>query len=141
MPEPRGPYLLPLPLPERRMERSILFAVRRMAAHGIHDVSATWLMIDLFSTRFRRPLVLLRAFLLELAHAASGSISIAPCCAPRMTEDEGLLMLTLSAASNDRAAAEDALVRLTGSTFVFEPLSAAVVFGRVLEERPLAKPG
>jgi hypothetical protein len=36
-------------------------------------------MLDLFSTGFRRPLVLLRAFMLELAGAANVPIRVAPC--------------------------------------------------------------
>jgi len=134
MTEPRGACLLPLPLPDDRIERSVLFAVRRMAAHGVRDVSAAWLILDLFSTRFRRPLVLLRAFMLELAHAATGPIRVAPCCTPRMTEHEGLIMLTLFGAAGDMPAAEHALTRLTGSQQVFEPLSAAAVFGRAIGE-------
>ncbi len=137
MTQPYGACLLPLPLPDDRVERSVLFAVRRMAAHGVRDVSAAWLILDLFSTGFRRPLMLLRAFMLELAHAATGPIKVAPCCAPRMTEHEGLIMLTLFAAAGDLATAEDALARLTGSPQVFEPLSAAAVFGRAIgEDRP-----
>lgn len=131
----RGACLLPLPLPDGRIERSVLFAVRRMATHGVRDVSAAWLMLDLFSTGFRRPLVLLRAFMLELSHAATASIRMAPCCAPRMTEHEGLILLALFHASRDMACAEDALVQLTGSAQVFEPLSAAAVFGRAIGEQ------
>jgi len=66
----RSACLLPLPLPDERTERTTLFAVRRMAAHGVRDVSAAWLLIDCYSTGFRRQLVLLRVFMLELAHAA-----------------------------------------------------------------------
>ena len=131
---PGGACLLPLPLPDDRIERSVLFAVRRMAAHGVRDVSAAWLILDLFSTGFRRPLVLLRAFMLELAHTATAPIRVAPCCAPRMTEHEGLIMLTLFGASEDMATAGDALTRLTGNAQMFEPLSAAVVFGRAIGE-------
>lgn len=134
---PGGPCLLPLPLPDGRIERSVLFAVRRMAAHGVRDVSAAWLILDVFSTGFRRPLVLLRAFMLELAHAAAGPIRVAPCCAPRMTEHEGLIMLALF--SGDLVSAEDALAQLTGRAQVFEPLSAAAVFGRAVGEQALAK--
>jgi len=139
MTQPGGGCLLPLPLPDGRIERSVLFAVRRMAAHGLRDVSAAWLMLDLFSTGFRRPLVLLRAFMLELAHAASGPIRVAPCCAPRMTEHEGLIMLVLFSAADDLASTEDALARLTGRAGVFEPLSAAAVFGRAIRESALLK--
>ena len=136
---PGNACLLPLPLPDGRIERSVLFAVRRMAAHGVRDVSAAWLILDLFSTGFRRPLVLLRAFMLELAHAATGTIRVAPCCAPRMTEHEGLIMLTLFTAAGDLASAEDALAQLTGSARVFEPLSAAAVFGRAIGEQARAE--
>ena len=132
---PGGACLLPMPLPDGRIERSVLFAVRRMAAHGVRDVSAAWLILDLFSTGFRRPLVLLRAFMLELSHAANGLIRVAPCCAPRMTEHEGLIMLALFGASRDMAAAEDALAKVTGNAQVFEPLSAAAVFGRAIREQ------
>jgi hypothetical protein len=132
---PGGACLLPLPLPAGRIERSVLFAVRRMAAHGVRDVSAAWLILDLFSTGFRRPLVLLRAFMLELSHTATASIRVAPCCATRMTEHEGLILLTLFGAADDMTAAEDALVRLTGNSRVFEPLSAAAVFGRAIGEQ------
>lgn len=131
---PGGGCLLPLPLPDGRIERSVLFAVRRMAAHGVRDVSAAWLMLDLFSTGFRRPLVLLRAFMLELAQAATGPIRMAPCCSPRMTEHEGLIMTALFGAAQDLTSAEDALARLTGRGQVCEPLSAAAVFGRAIGE-------
>ncbi len=135
MPSPGGACLLPLPLPDSRIERAVLFAVRRMAAHGVRDVSAAWLILDVFSTGFRRPLVLLRAFMLELAHAATGPIRMAPCCAPRMTEHEGLIMLTLFGAARDLPAAEGALTELTGRIHVFEALSAAAVFGRAIGQQ------
>ena len=83
--------------------------------------------------------MLLRAFMLELAHAATGPIRVAPCCAPRMTEHEGLIMLTLFTAAGDMASAEDALAELTGRKQVFEPLSAAAVFGRSLGEQARLK--
>jgi hypothetical protein len=136
---PRGACLLPLPLPDGRTERSVLFAVRRMATHGVRDVSAAWLILDLFSTGFRRPLVLLRAFMLELSHAATDSIRVAPCCATRMTEHEGLILLALFGAADDMASAEQALVELTGNARVFEPLSAAAVFGRAVGQQARVK--
>lgn len=133
--------LLPLPLPDTRSERTTLFAVRRMAAHGVRDVSAAWLLIDFYSTGFRRPLVLLRAFMLELAHSARAPIRVAPCCTPRMTRDEGLIIGTLRFAATDLAAAEDSLAELAQSPQVSEPLSAAAVFARVTAEIALTRPG
>lgn len=136
MAHPHSAGLLPLPLPDGRLERAVLFAVRRMAAHGLRDVGAAWLMLDLYSTGFRRPLVLLRAFMLELAHAAQAPIRFAPCCALRMTRDEGLIMHVLGIARGDLDGAEQALAELTGTASVFEPLSAAAVFGRALSDGP-----
>jgi hypothetical protein len=124
-------------LPGGRIEPSVLFAVRRMAAHGLRDVSAAWLMLDLFSTGFRRPLVLLRAFMLELAHAATGPIRVAPCCAPRMTEHERWIILALFRSADDLASGEDALAHLTGRAGALELLSAAAVFARSVREQAL----
>src|SRR5690606_34393683 len=113
---------------------------RRMAAHGARDANAAWLMLDLFSVNFRRPLVLLRAFLLELAHVSHGPIRIAPCCTPRMTADEGVILQVLFGAASDMASAEDALARLTRNPAVTEPLSAAAVFARATVELSGAVP-
>lgn len=132
--------MLPLPLPTTRAERTVLFALRRMAAHGVRDANATWLMLDLFSTGFRRPLVLLRAFMLELAHASRGPIRIAACCTPRMTADEGDILRVLMDAAGDSTAAEDKLTRLTRNPGICEPLSAAIVFGRAVAEDGSALP-
>jgi hypothetical protein len=141
MTSPSGECLLPLSLPDARSERTTLFAVRRMAAHGVGDVGAAWLLIDFYSTGFRRPLVLLRAFMLELAHAACVPIRLAPCCTPRMTRDEGLIIEVLRFAAIDPAAAQDALAELTRGAQVSEPLSAAAVFARVAAEMALTRPG
>lgn len=131
--------LLPLPLPEGRSERLVLVAMRRMAAHGIRDAHAALLMLDLFGARFRRPLVLLRAFMLEFARASQRSIRIAPCCSLRMTRDEGRLIEALRLAAGDPALAGEILADLSGNACVCEPLSAAAVFGRVLDEFELAR--
>ena len=130
----RSADLLPLPLPADRTGRMVLVAMRRMAAHGIRDAHAAWLMLDLFGARFRRPLVLLRAFMLEFAQASHRSIRIAPCCSLRMTQDEGLLIDALNLAADHPHLAEDALVRLSGNPCICEPLSAAAVFSRAVAE-------
>jgi hypothetical protein len=135
--------MLPLPLPAGRTERTVLFALRRMAAHGVRDANACWLMLDLFGPRFRRPLVLLRAFMLELSHAARGPVRVAACCTPRMTADEAEILKILFGAAYDLPSAEDALSSLTRNPGVGEALSAAAVFARaVTESRPrLPLPG
>lgn len=128
--------LLPLPLPDDGTERIVLIAMRRMAAHGIRDASAAWLMLDRFGARFRRPLVLLRAFMLELAQSSQRAIKIAPCCAMRMTGDEGLILEVLRQAGSDMQSAEQALILLAATPCVCEPLSAAAVFSRAVDEQP-----
>ena len=130
---------LPLPIPDDRSERMVLVAMRRMAAGGIRDAHAAMIMLDLFGARFRRPLVLLRAFMLDFARGAQRSIKLAPCCSLRMTEDEGKLIEALRLAPHHPALAEDLLARLSGSPCVCEPLSAAAVFGRALEEWELTR--
>ena len=79
---------LPLPLPEEEDLRLVLRIVRRMAAHGLRDAQAALLAIDGFGQGFRRPLVLLRAFVAELAQCSHRRIIVAPSCALRMTMDD-----------------------------------------------------
>lgn len=134
MPPNTGDELLPLPLPEGRVERIVLVCIRRMAAHGIRDAQAALIAIDTFGVNFRRPLVLMRAYILELAQISQRSIKIAPCCAMRMTKDEGLIIAALSLAGSDLAAADHTLTSLLGDCCVGEPLSAAALLNRALKE-------
>ncbi len=134
MPPNAGDELLPLPLPEGQVDRIVLVCIRRMAAHGIRDAQAALIAIDTFGVNFRRPLVLMRAYIVELAQISQRSIKIAPCCAMRMTRDEGLIIAALSLAGSDLAAADQMLTSLLGNCCVGEPLSAAVLLSRVLKE-------
>jgi hypothetical protein len=124
--------VLPLPLPPGRAERAVLVILRRMAAHGFRDAAATMLALETFGTDFRRVLVLLRAFMVELARASRRTIQLAPCCALRMTADEGLVMETLMLAHDDSDGAEQALLLLARSTHIGETLSVAHMLGRTL---------
>lgn len=125
--------VLPLPLPPGRAERAVLVILRRMAVHGFRDAAATMLALETFGTDFRRVLVLLRAFMVELARCSSRTIQLAPCCAMRMTGDEGLLMEVLLLAHDDRDGAEQALLHLARSPGVSETLSVACMLGRTLK--------
>lgn len=90
---PRGPRCpMALPLPHEPQERVLLALVRRMAIHGLHDSSAAMLALHHFGGDFRRPLTLLRCFMHELACCSNRNIRLAPCCAPRMTLDEALIL-------------------------------------------------
>ncbi|MEW4447595.1 DUF6628 family protein [Qipengyuania sp. JC766] len=95
MSQPSQPCALPYALPNDRVLRPTLVMLRRMAAHGLRDARATMLAIDTFGADFRKPLTLMRCYLHELATASCRNIRIAPCCAPRMTRDEALMMETI----------------------------------------------
>ncbi len=88
--------LLPHALPVCENARIALFAIRRMGANGLSDARAAHLLFTAFGRDFRRPLVLLRALMADLAGTASGTIAIAPCCCARMTPAENALLTILS---------------------------------------------
>jgi hypothetical protein len=124
--------ILPLPLPRARSERAALVILRRMAAHGFRDAAATTLALETFGTGFRRVLVLLRAYMVELARGSNRTISLAPCCAMRMTDDEGLMMEALALAGENKQAAARSLRLLSRNAHVGEPLSIACMVNRAL---------
>ena len=83
---------LPAALPGDANARILLFAFRRMGAHGLNDAVAATAIMRTFGASFRRPLVLLRAMMADLAHTATCPISIAPCCCTRMTGSEATVL-------------------------------------------------
>lgn len=84
--------LLPHSAPDESGARLLLLSVRRMGVGGLNDAQAASLMIGGFGLRFRRPLVLVRALMAELARASQRSIMIAPSCCCRMTIAESTLL-------------------------------------------------
>jgi hypothetical protein len=132
--------LLPFPAPVAPAQRLTLFALRRMAAFGLNDAHAANAMLCGFGLGYRRPLILLRAFMHELATGSSRAIRIAPCCALRMTEDEAHMLGALSAAYGNGRDAARHLASLTGRTVNNPALSAAMAYGDALSDmgRPLA---
>ena len=136
----RTAELLPLPAPSDPIQRLALFAVRRMAAHGIRDAHAAQMMLTSFGINFRRPLVLLRAYMVELSQVSRRTITIAPCCTLRMTIDEARIVGILATAASNPANAAQHLRCLTGSRAISSPLSVAAAFSAALADlgRPLA---
>ncbi|WP_205412185.1 DUF6628 family protein [Sphingomonas crusticola] len=88
--EPRT--MLPHAAPASPYRRLLLFAIRRMAVGGIGDAHAAHAMFTGFGLGYRRPLVLLRALMAELARVAATKLTVAPCCCTRMTHDEAMLL-------------------------------------------------
>lgn len=132
---------LPLPLPEHEDLRLVLRIVRRMAAHGLRDAQAALLAIDGFGQGFRRPLVLLRAYVAELAQISRRRITVAPSCALRMTMDEARLIGVLATAAHNPACAREHLRAITDRHDVCNPLSAALAIASALSDlgRPLPR--
>ncbi|WP_314373624.1 DUF6628 family protein [Sphingomonas paucimobilis] len=87
---------LPHVLPACPHARIALFAIRRMGAHGLADARAAHTLFTVFGQDFRRPLILMRTLMADLASHASGQIAIAPCCCARMTVAEAALMTILA---------------------------------------------
>lgn len=67
-----------------------------MGAHGLADARAAHTLFTVFGQDFRRPLILMRTLMADLASHASGQIAIAPCCCARMTVAEAALMTILA---------------------------------------------
>lgn len=87
---------LPYALPDCPNARIALFALRRMGAHGLHDACASHAFFTAFGQDFRRPLVLMRALMADLAATAAGTIAIAPGCCARMTAAERTMLTILA---------------------------------------------
>lgn len=87
---------LPYALPGCPNARVALFAMRRMGAHGLGDARAAHAMLNAFGTAFRRPLLLLRSLMADLAASSAVPIAIAPCCCARMTPGERALLTVLA---------------------------------------------
>ena len=82
---PATPAALPHPLPAVAGARLLLIAIRRMGAHGLTDAHVAQSFLAAFGKGFRRPLLLARSFMADLAATATTTIAIAPCCCARMT--------------------------------------------------------
>lgn len=113
MNEPHLARILPHAAPQDGPSRALLVALRRMAIHGLHDASASLLMIEHFGLHFRKPLVLMRTLLMEVSQTTRQPIQIAPCCAPRMTAAENALLRALASAAQDPGLASQHLRELT----------------------------
>jgi hypothetical protein len=138
---PAAAMALPHALPGCTNARLALFAIRRMGAHGLHDARAAHTLFTAFGQGFRRPLILLRNLMAELAAAASGTIAIAPCCCARMTAAEGALLTVLARVETVPDLAHYLLADLLGVRRVDAALaSAAIVAAAFADEgRPITE--
>lgn len=98
---PRTSTALPFASPIDKNRRLLLYCLRRMGAHGLHDAHAANAMLGCFGLSYQRPLVMLRAFMAEIARTSQRKISIAGCCCPRMTFDEARLLNAITSSESD----------------------------------------
>ena len=108
-PTEHSPTLLPHAAPVSPYRRLLLFAIRRMAAGGISDAHAAHAIFTGFGLGYRRPLVLLRALMAELSRVSAAQMKVAPCCCPRMTRDEAMLLDLIAEAPSQPSQVHQAL--------------------------------
>lgn len=132
--------LVPHPAPDQKTARTLLIALRRIAAGGIDDASAANLLIGAFGMGYRRPLMYLRVLMQEISRVSQQPISVAPCCCPRMTEGEAAILLAIDSGTAHPQVARAALARVTGTLDLSPALSVAQALGTALEDlgRPIS---
>ena len=106
--------LLPHSAPDDSGARLFLHGVRRIGVGGLGDAQAVSMLIGAFGLSFRRPLVLMRALMAELARASHQSIMIAPSCCCRMTIAESMLLRAVSRSCDKPRLAHEILCNLCG---------------------------
>jgi len=105
-------HLLPYAAPDITGTRLFLQVVRRMGVGGLNDAHAANMLIGVFGLSFRRPLILTRALMAELARASTCSIMIAPSCCCRMTLAESMLVRAVAESQDKPHEAHRTLCRL-----------------------------
>lgn len=132
--------LVPYPAPEQKTARTLLIALRRIAAGGLDDASATNLLMGSFGMGYRRPLMFLRVLMQEVSRISQRQIRIAPCCCPRMTDGEAAILCAIDTARDDPDLARAGLSRVTGTLDLSPAVSIAQALGDALEDlgRPIS---
>jgi hypothetical protein len=105
---------LPALQPEDPGARLLLFGIRQMGMHGLTDACAAHAFVVGFGKGFRRPLVLLRALMRDMATLSERVIPIAPWCCPRMTGTEATLLAVLGRVRTNPESAQLLLADLLG---------------------------
>lgn len=131
--------LLPHALPTCPNARIALFAIRRMGALGLDDAHAAQAMVAAFGESFRRPLLLMRVLMAEVAGTSECPIAIAPCCCARMTPAEGQLLTVLARAETNPGSAHFLLGDLLGVRQVDGVLAGAMAVAQAFADagRPI----
>jgi hypothetical protein len=131
--------IVPHPMPDGRVARILLVAIRRIASGGLDDAHAANLLLGALGMGYRRPLMFLRVLMAEVSRVSERQIAIAPCCCSRMTEGEAAFLLAIESGRDHHHVARGALARITGTLDMLPALSIAQALGDSLEDigRPL----
>lgn len=127
-------------VPDLRTARLLLFAIRRMAIAGLDDAHAAHAIFAHFGMSYRRPLVLIRAMMAEIARASQQTVKVAPCCCLRMTSDEATLLKIVEEAADHPRRAHALLTDLMGTPDCLGVLTTAQAVGQAFADlgKPLA---
>jgi hypothetical protein len=117
--------ILPHDAPGDDGTRLFLHSVRRMGMGGLNDAQAANELIGAFGLSFRRPLILMRALMAELARVSARQIVIAPACCMRMTAAEAILLHSVVAANANPHHAHALLCGMCGVNGCLGLLSSA----------------
>lgn len=136
---PAPTQILPHAMTDCPNGRLALFAIRRIGAHGLSDAHAAHAMLNGFGEGFRRPLVLMRALMADLATTANGHIAIAPCCCMRMTAAENAVLTVLARAETAPDTARLLLADLLGIRRIDGVLASATALAAAFADagRPI----
>jgi hypothetical protein len=126
--------LIPHSAPIERVPRTLLFAIRRLAAGGLNDAQATNLFLGSFGIGYRRPLMFLRVLMGEVSRVAGHPITIAPCCCPRMTEGEAVFLFIIAHGRSRPEAARSRIARMAGTLDCRPALSIAQALADALDD-------
>jgi hypothetical protein len=116
---------LPFAAPMVGTNQLLLYVIRRMGAHGLHDDAAANALLGVFGINYRRPMIMLRALMAETARGADKKILIAACCCARMTMDEARLIEAITTSLDDPRGASLLLRQAMGCDQDVGALSAA----------------
>lgn len=108
--------------------RLVLRTMRLMAIGGINDATAAAFLFGHFGRAYRRPLVLMRALMLELGRTSNRRIALAPPCCGRITRDEAMILRAFSRTEGEFVACHEDARHLLGRC---DALGAATCFQAV----------
>jgi hypothetical protein len=130
---------LPYAAPVVHPSRLLLYCVRRMGANGLMDAHAANALLGTFGQSYRRPLILLRALMLEMASTAQCRVTIAGCCCARMTQDEATLLQAITLGNIDPHTANALLETLLATPNALAALTTAQALAQAFSDlgRPL----